>query len=424
MTQPLARRLGLLDVFCLGLNAIVGSGIFLFPGTLASLLGPASILAFPLCGLLLVPVALCYAELGAMFRENGGSALYAREAFGPAAGFGVGLIAWAAAALSWSAVAALLTSQLAHFHPALSSAAVAKTAAAACLLVFGAINYRGVKPGAWTVNALTAAKLLPLALLAAAGLAQADGANYRPLLGGEGRWGYALFLCLWTLQGFEVAPIPAGESSSPERDVPRATVGSLLFAALLYALIQAAALGVHPGLAASGTRPLTEAAQRALGSWGGSLLALGGTVSMLGFVAGTALGAPRYLTALDTPPSWGLSDAHRRFGTPHRAIVATTASAVALAVSLDFSRLIDLSNLAVVTQYFASCLALLRLRAARPELPRPFRVRRAAWVGVAGCAVSAWLAAQTSWKEAVAAGAVLLAGPLLHRACARGPREV
>ncbi|PKL74751.1 MAG: amino acid permease, partial [Candidatus Melainabacteria bacterium HGW-Melainabacteria-1] len=67
-----ARRLGFWDVFCLGVNAIIGSGIFLFPGRLAGTAGPASIFAFLICGVLLVTVALCYAEMAGICKRNGG----------------------------------------------------------------------------------------------------------------------------------------------------------------------------------------------------------------------------------------------------------------------------------------------------------------------------------------------------------------
>ena len=53
-----AKKLSVFDTFCLGLNAIIGSGIFIFPALLAKKVGPASILAFAVCGLLLVFVAL------------------------------------------------------------------------------------------------------------------------------------------------------------------------------------------------------------------------------------------------------------------------------------------------------------------------------------------------------------------------------
>jgi amino acid transporter len=71
------------DTFCLGLNAIIESGIFIFPGLLAKEVGSSSIRVFGVCGVLLVFVALCYAELGSVFRQNGGCYVYAKEAFGP-----------------------------------------------------------------------------------------------------------------------------------------------------------------------------------------------------------------------------------------------------------------------------------------------------------------------------------------------------
>ncbi|MFH1724492.1 MAG: APC family permease [Elusimicrobiota bacterium] len=411
------RRLSFLDVFCLGLNAIIGSGIFLFPGTLAALAGPASILAFLVCGLLLTTVALCYAELGGMFPGNGGSYLYAREAFGDTAGFGVGLVAWAAAVLSWAAVASILAGHLGFFHPFFDAPAVRKAVAAGGLVVFGAVNYRGVKPGAWTVDFLTAAKVLPLLLFVIAGLSSVSPGRYAPLFSGEMRFGYAVFLALWALQGFEVVAIPAGETECPQRDVPRAVVGSLVTAAVLYTLIQAVAVGAYPGLAGSSERPLADAAAHFMGSWGGGLLAVGGVVSMLGFIAGAALGAPRYLSALGERSllRWGLGAVHARFKTPHRSILATTGTAVLLALAFDFGRLIDLSNLAVVSQYLASCLALAALRVRRPQAPRPYRMPWARGIVPAGCLISVCLISQVGPRE-VLGSTVLLAGGYALRA--------
>ncbi len=406
------KRMNALDVFCLGLNAIIGSGIFLFPGTLAALMGPASILAFLVCGLLLTTVALCYAELGGMFKGNGGSTLYAHEAYGPGIGFGVGLIAWAAALLSWSAVASVLAAHLSFFHPFFDSPLTRKAVAAGGLLLFGAINYRGIKPGARIVNLLTAVKLLPLIAFVFLGFSEIDGSRYAGFFGGERRFGYAVFLALWALQGFEVAAVPAGESANPQRDVPRAVIGSLLGAALFYAVIQAVAVGAFPDLAASKERPLADAAAHFIGGWGGAMLAAGGVVSMLGFIAGAALGSPRYLSALGERSllRWRLAALHARFKTPHRSILATTGAAALLVLVFDFSKLIDLSNLAVVTQYLSTCAALMVLRLKRPEARRPYRAPRAWLIAPIGCAVSLWLMTQVSLTELGGTAVVLAAG--------------
>ncbi|HVE13593.1 MAG TPA: amino acid permease [Elusimicrobiota bacterium] len=408
--------LGFWDVFCLGVNAIIGSGIFLFPGTLAALTGPASVLAFLTCGLLLVSVALCYAELGGMLEGSGGSVLYVREAFGPATGFAMGFMAWATAIFSWATVASALSSQLGYFHPAFTQPLLVKSIAVACLCAFGAVNYRGIRPGAWTVDALTVAKVLPLVLFVLAALPHARAASFQPFFSGEGRFGYSIFLCLWALQGFEVAPIPAGEVRNARSTVPKAVVASLVASAVFYGLIQAGALAVHPGLAKSGQRPLVEAAGLCLGPWAAAWMAGAGTVSMLGFTAGAALGAPRYLSALGTGTMRraALDRLHPRFATPHRAIVVTTAAGVLLVVALDFGRLVDLSNLAVVCQYLATCLAFCRLRLARPEARRTFKAPAPWVVGPLGCAVSLWLMTQVTLKEFLLAGALLAAGFLLR----------
>ncbi|TBR24550.1 APC family permease, partial [bacterium] len=312
------------DVLALGLNAIVGSGIFLFPGQLAALTGPASVAVFLVTALLLAPVALCYAELGGMYSGSGGSYLYAREAFGERVGFGVGALAWAAALLSWAAVASLLAGHMAWLHPVFGVSWVGRLTAASVLALLGFVNRRGIRPAAWTVDALTVAKLLPLFAFVVLCLPRADPSRFVPFAGGEGRFGYAVFLALWALQGFEVVPVPAGEAEDAARSVPKAVLGSLAVAAVLYALIQAAAVGVHPGLAASAERPLADAARAALGPWGETLLAGGGLLSMLGFLAGAALGEPRYLSALGERHfrGWRLDETDPETGVPSRAIAA------------------------------------------------------------------------------------------------------
>ncbi|MBE7443846.1 MAG: amino acid permease [Planctomycetia bacterium] len=86
--KGLPRVLGFFDVLCLGINSVVGVGIFLLPGQLFSLAGSSVVWVFPLCGILCFAIALCFAEMGGMYHTTGGAYLYAREAFGPFVGFG------------------------------------------------------------------------------------------------------------------------------------------------------------------------------------------------------------------------------------------------------------------------------------------------------------------------------------------------
>lgn len=407
------RQISIFDTFCIGVNGIIGSGIFIFPFLLAKEVGPASILAFAVCGLLLVTVALCFAELGSMFRQNGGSYVYAREAFGPFVGFGVGWISWVTSVFSWAAVANAVSPQLTQFFRGFDQPLAVKAVAVALIVGFSILNYRGIKLGAWTINVFTIAKLVPLLLFVAVGLFYIQPANYKPFWNPPtGSFSAALFLALWPLQGFEVTPLPSGESRNPQRAVPIAAVGSLLCATLIYVLIQIVAVGVLPGLGSVGPKPLVEAARQFMGQLGGTLLAVGAVISMVGFNAGNALGCPRFLSAMaedkHLPPAIGAP--HPRFQTPSLAIIVTTALTACAALGLSFESLVNLANLVVILQYVATCAAVIWLRYKRPELERHFKIPFGIPIALLGCAVSLWLVKEVKRQEFIMAGVVIAIG--------------
>src|SRR5206468_2350701 len=103
-SSPAVRRsLGLFDAVCVGVNGIVGGGVFAFPAQAAALLGPGSIVAVLFCALLCLPIASVFADLGRRFDRAGGPYLYARTAFGADIGFAVGWITFVSAIVSWAA---------------------------------------------------------------------------------------------------------------------------------------------------------------------------------------------------------------------------------------------------------------------------------------------------------------------------------
>src|SRR5260370_27750312 len=84
------RRLSLFDCVCIGINGIVGSGIYLLIAPLAAIAGYASVVGIFTCGVLCILIGLCFAELSGMFDRSGGPYVYARAAFGRYFGFIVG----------------------------------------------------------------------------------------------------------------------------------------------------------------------------------------------------------------------------------------------------------------------------------------------------------------------------------------------
>jgi amino acid transporter len=352
------RALTTFDAICLGVNAVVGSGIYLFPGTLARALGPASIGAWLLTGLLCLPLAGTFAVLGAGEERTGGPFRYAELAFGNNVAFVVGWLAWVTSLVSWAAVASALPTYAAPFVPALSRGGPALGTSAVVVLLLGGLNVVGVKPGARLMDSLTVLKLVPLVLFVGLGLGAVRAEHLSPAVPlGLGALPSMALMTLFAYQGFEVVGVPSGEVREPRRVVPRAVLLALGFPALLYALVQGVFVGVG---APPGEAPLVTAAERFLGGWGGVLLGFGGLVSMLGYSAGTALCTPRYLQALAEEglvPAW-LARPHARFQTPAAAIVTSSLVTLGFVAFLHFERLVDLAALAVLTQYLVSSAAL------------------------------------------------------------------
>lgn len=395
-------------MLAIGVNAIVGSGVFSLPDDMRREMGALSPLAFLLCALLLAPVAACFAELAGRTDDTGGPYVYATRAFGPTAGFVVGWSCWLNAFLSWAANTTLFVELAGAKDPV-----VAKVAGVAVVLALGAINYVGVKPGSTVVKLVVAGKLTAILCFVAAGLFAIDGSAFDTNLPrGVAGVGTGVYLALFPLQGFEVVPVPAGETKDPRRAVPFALIGSLLFSALLFVVVQAVLVGAYPRLAEESVTPLVDAA-RHLSPTLGTIVFVGSLVSIGGFTAGSALGSPRYAYAIAKEgqlPS-ALAREHPRFATPHVAIAITTFLTAILATLFDYRTLVGFSNVTVVFQYAVTCLAVPILRRQAPEGSGSFRVPGGPWLlPLLGAAGSIALLFGATGEEFAYAGAGIILG--------------
>jgi amino acid transporter len=357
--------LGFWALLALGINGIVGVGIFFAPSVLAGLVpGPASSLAFVLTAALLMPVAWTYGRLGSAFAEDGGPYVWAREALGGRFAFGVGVVAYASAVLSTAAVVSGLGQYLA---PQLGFASTwtrwaFQVGAAA---VFCGIALLGLRLSAWVWSALTLAKLLPLLLLAAFGATELAEPSAPP------SWSFsadglarAALIAVFPLQGFEIVPVPAAEVRGGRRTVLLATVLSLAVGAALYVLLQLACVLALPSLSASNA-PIVEAGTHYSQGKLTSLFAAVTNVSAVGIAFGMFAMTPRYLSPLGTEALLGTALAREARGVPVVALGVTTGAVVVLVSSSSLRGLFVLSSLAVLLQYAVSALSLFRLATRR-----------------------------------------------------------
>ncbi len=83
----LRREIGVWGLAANSINIVVGAGIFIMPAIVAERLGAASILAYAICGVLIMLIMLCFAEIGSRITITGGAYSYIEVAFGRYAGF-------------------------------------------------------------------------------------------------------------------------------------------------------------------------------------------------------------------------------------------------------------------------------------------------------------------------------------------------
>ncbi len=411
----LVRALTTWDVIALGVNGVIGGGIFLAPSTVARLAGSWSIFVYLFSGMLVCLIALCFAEVGGRFGRAGGPFLYAQSAFGSFTGFQIGWFTWIARITSLASLANALVTYAAYLTPAAGAGAPRLSILALLLGGLAVINVLGVGLGAWTIDLLTVVKLAPLALFVAAGAAHVDPSLMRP---GDpptaAAFGEAALFMIYVFGGFEVLTLPAEEMVDPRRAVPRALFTTMAIVAVVYASVHLVAMGTLADLAGSST-PVASAARAFLGPAGGVVITLGALLSICGTEGGLMLTSPRLLYAMadhgHLPAS--LTRVHPRFRTPHIAILAQGALALALAAAGTFEGLAKLSAMARIVSYASTCLSVPVFRKRAPA-EAGFKVPGGLAVPVAATALCAWLVAGSGALHLALAAGALAVGLLLY----------
>ena len=414
----LVRGIRRWDLVALIINSMVGAGIFVLPARAFGLIGPYSLAAFIICALVVALIILCFAEVGSRFKETGGPYLYAREAFGPAAGFQVGWMFWLARLTSSATNCNLLVVYLGYFWPEATTGGWRAAIVTAVIVSLTAVNYVGVRDATVVSNIFALGKLLPLLLFIAVGLFYVSPQNFSAAaLPDGGSFSTAVMLLVYAFTGFENASVPTGEVHDPRRNMPVAILIAVGIVAALYISIQAVCVGTLPTLATS-ERPIADASRVFLGAAGASIIVAGAIVSIIGNLNAGVLTTSRLPFAMaeraELPAA--LSATHSRYRTPHVSILLTSALLLALTLSSSVIYALTLSTIARLLAYAATCLALPVLRRRKDAPPALFRVRWGVGVALAALLLCAWLLSQSTGREARDAVIAIVAGLVVYAA--------
>ncbi len=415
MREQLQRVLRTPEMLFIGVNGVVGGGIFLLPGQVAGIAGPAAVWAYLAAGMVVILIGLAYVELSARFERTGGPVVYAEEAMGRTAGFTVGWSVWLTYLVGW----AVLSDGFVSYLASLWTPAETFGPLIIILLVvsFCLLNTFGVRFGSQVISVLTVAKLVPLAVLVIAGLTFAGATGNITLdLVPPGSEGFlmAVLVIIFAYGGFEAVSIPAGEMVSPRRTVAIAVIGTLSVVTIFYMLIQYSALRIEPNLAEADS-PLA-AVGGIMFAGGLVFMTIGALVSIGGTQSGVALIAPRSLYALSREgmlPAF-LGKVHPRFATPVASIWLTGALVIVLAATGTFAQLILLNVAARLYQYLMVCISAAILRVRGGDSEASFRLPLGPAIPIVAAILCVILLAQQSLFEILALLAALAVGLVLY----------
>ncbi len=439
----LVRGLSLLDSVLLIVGGVIGSGIFLTPGEIATALPrPALFLLIWVAGGVITLLAcFAFAELGAMFPEVGGQYAYIREAYGEAPAF---LYGWMLFTVGGTGTVATLAVAFAEYFGAmlpginvhravLSIAGWSFTrghlVALIAIAVLTITNIFGLRRGATLQNVATFLKFGAIAAFVALGLLVGKGSwsHFHDAASAAttltaGNWqlfpavGVALIAVFWTYDGWVYITWVAGEVKNPQRNLPRALLFGIVIIAVCYLAMNVMYLYALPIGSIAGEGTIARAAAVSMFSsnaarWLAAMIA----VSCFGAMSSAILSGARvyYAMAHDGVFFQAMARVHPRWRTPALSLMVQGLWASVLALSGRYDQLFTYVMFMMVLWYVVTVAAVFVLRWKRPDVPRPYRCTGYPWVPAIYVLVgSAWAlnAARQRPREALAGAIIVVIG--------------
>ncbi|MBS1615304.1 MAG: amino acid permease [Bacteroidetes bacterium] len=412
------RSLRLIDGALLVAGSMIGSGIFIVSADISRTLGSAGwlIVVWIISGLLTLAAALSYGELSGMFPKAGGQYVYLREAYGPMWSF---LYGWAFFTVIQTGTIAAVGVAFAKFFGYLAPAlgednilatigsfhlTAAQLVGIGVIVLLTAINGRGIEGGKWINGIFTAAKLLAMAALIAAGfILFRDGAAiwkmnwseawmaikidkgpggtifHEMLQGGP----LVLALCgamvgaIFSSDAWNNVTFIAGEIKRPERNIGLSLFLGTLVVTLLYIcmnLMYLNVLSVHEIAFSQQDRVALAASKKLFGALGTTIIAVLVMVSTFGCNNGLILAGARVYNTMARDglflPAAAKLNAK---GVPAIALWMQCLWASILCLSGKYGQLLDYIVFVVLIFYILTIGGIFVLRRRRPDLPRPYK---------------------------------------------------
>ncbi|QES44383.1 amino acid permease [Streptomyces venezuelae] len=429
----LRRTMGLFQLVCFGVGAIVGTGIFVGLSDSVAEAGPAVAISYVLAAVTCIFTAFSFAELGGAIPVSGSSYSFAYASLGERTAFLVGWclileygVSVSAVAVGWSQYLNELLHSLTGWElPAALSAGpgeggAVNLPAVVVILLAAVLLVRGIRESAGATAAMAVLKIGILLLFLAIAFTAFEDGNLTPFAGaGASGITAGASLAFFSFIGFDAVTTAGEEVKNPRRNIPLAILICIGVVTLLYVAVALAAIGaLGPDAVADKPAALSLIVNQVTDSTlGGGIIAFGAVVAIASVVLAVMYGQTRILMSMSRdglmPRVFERVSPRTRTPVANTWIVAAVVAVPAAFSSLDV--VVNLTTIGTLAIMVVVNVAVIALRRSAPDLRRTFRVPFhpvSPLLGVGFCLYLIWGTGWTTWLQFavfVAVGAVVYA---------------
>lgn len=428
----LKQTLGPFDLIMLGVGAIVGTGIFILPGTVAaSHAGPAIIFSFILAAIVCALAGMCYSEFSSAIPVAGSAYTYGYIVFGEIIAWLVGWalileygLAVASVATGWSAYLNTLLGGFninipqaisGPFNPA--SGTYVNVPAIAIVLAIASLLTIGIKESTKINSIMVFVKVGVILLFIGVGVFYVKPTNWQPFMpfGISGVLS-GTSLVIFAYLGFDAVSSAAEEVKNARRNMPIGIIGSLLICSLLYVSVSLVLTGIVPFTNLNVTDPVSFALQVVHQDWVAGIISLGAVVGMMTVILVMTYGGTRVLYALgrDGLLPKSMYELNKKYNTP---IKNTWVFAILVALCAGFiplSELAELVNTGTLVAFTIVSIGVIYLRKDKSIPSGGFKVPLFPFIPICSFLLCIFLISQLSVHTWIACGIWFLIGLFIY----------
>ena len=307
-------KLGFWSIVLLAINSIIGSGIFLTPGSVVSQAGSKALIVYFIAAIFASVLAISFSAAAKYVTKSGASYAYSKAAFGDNVGFYVGILRYFSASVAWGVMAVgVIKSTISIFGGNPDKFLNVTIGFIILMVVVTVINLFGQKFVKLVMNLATAGKLAALILIIVAGvvllittgathsLSSVDqitqnGQRIVPTLTTTGLV-MAVVSAFYAFTGFESVASGSEDMQEPEKNLPKAIPLAILVIAAIYIGVVAVAMVLDPK-ALMTTKQVVAVSAIFKNEVLRDVILVGALISMLGINVASSFNAPRILEAM------------------------------------------------------------------------------------------------------------------------------